>query len=125
MNKGYIKINTMRSAVEKERNILAMQMRAMMICTSIGGRIDPENIDRAIDEFLDSVLERYERIDLRDCGQITSYFYRYDPTMTNFPTSGWTTARDRERHLDERLRIWTPIRDGGSRKTAVFTAGGQ
>lgn len=44
-------------------------------------------------------------------GQIESWFYQYDPTSANHPASGWTTAADKEAHLND---TFTNLNTGAS-----------
>jgi hypothetical protein len=52
--------------------------------------------------YIDNVLpESLERLQSQIDGTIESYFYHYDPTMSNVPASDWVTSEDREKHLDD------------------------
>lgn len=57
---------------------------------------------QAAQDFIDNTLPG-ELSELRGIidGQIESFFYNYDPTMSNYPASSWTTTEDRERHLND------------------------
>ena len=57
---------------------------------------------QAAQDFIDNTLPG-ELSELRGIidGQIESFFYNYDPTMSNYPASSWTTTEDKERHLND------------------------
>jgi hypothetical protein len=73
--------------------------------------------DEAVD-YLDNVLpESLEQLQAQIDGTIESWFYHYDPTMTNVPVSEWQTS-DYERHLDDTFtnldsgQSWRFTKDG-------------
>ena len=57
---------------------------------------------QAAQDFIDNTLPG-ELSELRGIidGQIESFFYNYDPTMSNYPASSWTTTEDKESHLND------------------------
>jgi hypothetical protein len=61
-----------------------------------------------IDNTLPNTLNALQRqID----NAIESWFYHYDPTLSNIPASEWITDEDREKHLDD---TFTNLDDGRS-----------
>ncbi|MDR1416313.1 MAG: hypothetical protein LBJ57_02685 [Prevotellaceae bacterium] len=70
-----------------------------------------------LDNALPGALERLqEQID----NAIESWFYHYDPDLTNAPASDWTTAALKEAHLDDTFtnldsgQSWRFTKDAGS-----------
>lgn len=63
---------------------------------------EAQRIAQEAQDFIDNTLPG-ELSEIRGIidGQIESFFYNYDPTMSNYPASSWTTTEDKERHLND------------------------
>ncbi|MDR1403801.1 MAG: hypothetical protein LBJ60_08890, partial [Tannerellaceae bacterium] len=57
--------------------------------------------DEAVN-YIDNVLPAsIERLQAQIDDTIESWFYHYNPTLSNIPASDWTTSDDKEKHLDD------------------------
>jgi hypothetical protein len=72
-------------------------------------------VQNYVDNVLSNILDRLQaQID----DQIESWFYHYDPTMSNIPASDWVTDADKEKHLDDTFtnldsgQSWRFTKDG-------------
>lgn len=68
----------------------------------LNGRIDTQ-----AQEFVEAVGGLQSQID----GAIESFFYEYDPTVSNVPASQWTTTEEKNKHLND---TFTNLKTGRS-----------
>lgn len=66
-----------------------------------------ERIDTQAQEFVEAVGGLQSQID----GAIESFFYEYDPTVSNVPASQWTTTEEKNKHLND---TFTNLKTGRS-----------
>jgi len=84
----------------------------------LNGRIDSQ-----AQEFVDAIGGLQSQID----GAIESFFYEYDPTTANVPASEWTTAAEKEKHLNDTFtnlstgRSWRWTKSGTTYKWTEIT----
>lgn len=75
-----------------------------------------ERIDTQAQEFVEAVGGLQSQID----GAIESFFYEYDPTVSNVPASQWTTTEEKNKHLNDTFtnlktgRSWRWTKSGSS-----------
>lgn len=75
-----------------------------------------ERIDTQAQEFVEAVGGLQSQID----GAIESFFYEYNPTTSNVPASQWTTADEKNKHLNDTFtnlktgRSWRWTKSGSS-----------
>ena len=88
---------------------------------NITDKPDLSAYDEALN-YIDNVLpDDLARLQNQIDDAIESWFYHYDPTMSNVPASGWTTGALKEAHLDD---TFTNLDSGQSwRFTRSGTAG--
>lgn len=60
-----------------------------------------ENLNNFADQVTGDIDSLQEQID----GKIETYYYNYQPTLTNVPASNWTTAEERQKHIGD-LFYW-------------------
>lgn len=85
-------------------------------------------VDENLNIFADSVTEEIASIQTQVDGKIETFYYDYEPTLSNYPASEWTTDEDRQKHIgdlfywDEKgftyrfqqngdTYVWQPIQD--------------
>jgi len=54
---------------------------------------------------------------------ITAYFYTYNPTLSNVPASGWTTADLKDLHVGDTFLTQVQTGAGDSRKPGTRMPG--
>ena len=62
-------------------------------------------------EFVEKVTQDIEGLQQKIDGAIESYFYQYEPTLSNYPASSWNTKKIKDAHLND---TFTNLVDGRS-----------
>ena len=62
-------------------------------------------------EFVEKVTQDIEGLQQQIDGAIESYFYQYEPTLSNYPASSWNTKKLKDAHLND---TFTNLVDGRS-----------
>ena len=62
-------------------------------------------VDENLNIFADSVTEEIASIQTQVDGKIETFYYDYEPTLSNYPASEWTTDEDRQKHIGD-LFYW-------------------
>lgn len=62
-------------------------------------------------EFVEKVTQDIEGLQQQIDGAIESYFYQYEPTLSNYPASSWDTKKLKDAHLNN---TFTNLVDGRS-----------
>ena len=62
-------------------------------------------VDENLVAFAGSVAEEMATMQTQIDGKIETYYYNYEPTLTNYPASEWTTDEDRQKHIGD-LFYW-------------------
>lgn len=66
---------------------------------SIAGKTPQEIAEEQLNDFVDSVYSpAISNLQSQIDGQIETYYYDYQPTLSNLPASEWTTETEREKH---------------------------
>lgn len=66
---------------------------------SIAGKTPEEIAADKLQDFVESVYDpEISNLQAQIDGQIETYYYDYEPTLTNAPASDWTTEEDRAKH---------------------------
>ena len=71
-------------------------------------------------EFVEKVTQELEGLQEQIDGAIESFFYQYDPTLGNYPASGWVSETDKAAHLND---TFTNIASGNSWRWIVNEQG--
>ena len=59
------------------------------------------NTEGILNDFVDATTQDIDIINDQLDGNVTSWFYGYDPTLNNIPASNWTTDDDKKEHLSD------------------------
>lgn len=66
---------------------------------SIGGKTTQEIAEEQLNDFVDSVYSpAISNLQAQIDGQIETYYYDYEPTLSNIPASEWTTDTEKQKH---------------------------
>lgn len=66
---------------------------------TISGRTPEEIADDKVNDFVSSVYDpAIKNLQYQIDGQIESWYYDYEPTLSNAPASSWTTEEERAKH---------------------------
>lgn len=60
-----------------------------------------EEVARDLSDFTDQVVGDLENLQTQIDGKIETYYYDYQPTLTNIPASAWTTEEERQKHIGD------------------------
>ena len=64
-----------------------------------------EEVAGDLSNFADQVVGDLENMQTQIDGKIETYYYDYQPTLTNIPASAWTTEEERQKHIGD-LFYW-------------------
>lgn len=64
-----------------------------------------EEVAGDLSNFADQVVGDLENIQTQIDGKIETYYYDYQPTLSNIPASAWTTEEERQKHIGD-LFYW-------------------
>ena len=64
-----------------------------------------EEVAGDLSNFADQVVENLENMQTQIDGKIETYYYDYEPTLSNIPASAWTTEEERQKHIGD-LFYW-------------------
>lgn len=64
-----------------------------------------EEVAGNLSNFTDQVVGDLENLQTQIDGKIETYYYDYQPTLTNIPASTWTTETERQKHIGD-LFYW-------------------
>ena len=60
-----------------------------------------EEVAGDLSNFADQVVGDLENMQTQIDGKIETYYYDYQPTLTNIPASAWTTETERQKHVGD------------------------
>ena len=60
-----------------------------------------EEVAGDLSNFADQVVGDLENMQTQIDGKIETYYYDYQPTLTNIPASAWTTETERQKHIGD------------------------
>ena len=60
-----------------------------------------EEVAGNLSNFTDQVVGDLENLQTQIDGKIETYYYDYQPTLTNVPASAWTTEEERQKHIGD------------------------
>ena len=60
-----------------------------------------EEVAGDLSNFADQVVGDLENLQTQIDGKIETYYYDYQPTLTNIPASAWTTETERQKHIGD------------------------
>lgn len=73
---------------------------------SLRGRSIDEIAEQQLSDFVDAVYDpAISNLQSQIDGKIETWYYNYQPTLTNIPASQWTTEEERRRHIGD-LFYW-------------------
>lgn len=73
---------------------------------SLKGKTIDEIAQNKLNAFINNVYTpEIEGIQAQVDGQVETFYYDYEPTLQNIPTSQWTTESDRQKHMGD-LFFW-------------------
>lgn len=64
-----------------------------------------EQVQENLSSFSELVTGEMNNMQVQIDGKIETYYYDYQPTLTNIPASQWTTAEERQKHVGD-LFYW-------------------
>lgn len=64
-----------------------------------------EEVAGDLSNFADQVVGDLENLQTQIDGKIETYYYDYQPTLSNIPASAWTTEEERQKHIGD-LFYW-------------------
>lgn len=92
----------------------------LSVGTTLGGKDLQELINSATPEgyedFVNKVTQDIEGLQGQIDGAIDSYFYQYEPSLTNYPAMEWDTEDEKKAHLND---TFTNLVDGRSWRWTV------
>lgn len=92
----------------------------LSVGTTLGGKDLQGLIDSATPEgyedFVNKVTQDIEGLQAQVDGAIDSYFYQYEPSLTNYPAMEWDTEDEKKAHLND---TFTNLVDGRSWRWTV------
>ena len=96
----------------------------LAVGTKLGDKDLQDLIDSAspegYEDFVDKVTRDIEGLQNQIDGAIESYFYQYEPSLTNYPASDWDTESEKKAHLND---TFTNLVDGRSWRWTVDDKG--
>ena len=103
-----------------ENGILKMKATEFSIAGKTVEQIAQEKADAArlaankeLQDYAAAVTKDIESLQGQIDGQIQSWFYSYVPTANNAPASGWTTTKEKNKHLGDLFYIVDNTTQGG------------
>lgn len=62
-----------------------------------------DHADKNLADYADSVSKDLSSLQSQVDGQVEDWYYDYEPSMQNYPASGWTTTEERRKHIGDRF----------------------
>ena len=62
-----------------------------------------DHADKNLADYADSVSKDLSSLQSQVDSQVEDWYYDYEPSMQNYPASGWTTTEERRKHIGDRF----------------------